>query len=63
VRQIASVHGGLVVISEAEGGGTLVSMKLWFRARSRESAPSAETDGATMGPGGRLSKEPGVASL
>ena len=27
VRQIASVHGRLVVISEADGGGTIVSMK------------------------------------
>ena len=27
VRQIASVHGGAVVISEAEGGGAVVSMK------------------------------------
>lgn len=27
VRQIASVHGGMVVISEAKGGGAVVSMK------------------------------------
>ena len=27
VRQIASVHGGLVAISEADGGGAIVSMK------------------------------------
>ena len=27
VRQIASVHGGMIAISEAEGGGAVVSMK------------------------------------
>jgi signal transduction histidine kinase len=28
VRQIASVHGGQVVVSEREGGGATVSLKI-----------------------------------